>query len=139
MGYYSPRKNPLRWTRVALLKQVTLHSPKNELPLGHYSPILGQVAERYHPKGVPVTGQHHPIYGQVVYPHGPISVQALVSTINNTKQVNNINNKGLAGVFIFFHKKVLMLMKRKKMKHNKIRKNALEKRSGNGEPIQKTG
>ena len=78
----------------------------DETATGRYNPILEHLAERYHPIGEPVLGRHHPISGQVVDPHRPTSGQALVSTINNTKQVNNIKQpKGRQAVNIFFIEK----------------------------------
>jgi len=73
---------------------------------GQYNPILEQLAEQYHPRVVPLEGHHHPKNGQVVDLHHPTSGQALVSTINNTKQINNIKQpKGWQVVIDFFIEK----------------------------------
>ncbi|GGD67536.1 hypothetical protein GCM10011412_01350 [Maribacter cobaltidurans] len=73
---------------------------------GHYNPILEQLAEQYCPIREPVVYQHHPNNGQAVDSHRPTSGQALVSTINNTKQVNNIKQpKGWQAVINFFIEK----------------------------------
>ena len=54
----------------------------------------------------PVTGQYNPIREPVVYQHRPINGQALVSTINNTKQANNNKQpKSRQAVIIFFNDK----------------------------------
>lgn len=54
----------------------------------------------------PVTGQYNPIHEPVVYQHRPTNEQALVSTINNTKQLNNNKQpKGRQAVINFFNEK----------------------------------
>lgn len=54
----------------------------------------------------PVTGQYNPIGEPVMNQQRPINGQALVSTINNTKQVNNTKQpKGSLAVIIFFKEK----------------------------------
>lgn len=56
---------------------------------------LEHLAERY-----------HPIREPVVYQHRPVSGQALVPYINNTKQVNNNKQpKGRQAILIFFEEK----------------------------------
>ncbi|TVZ26077.1 hypothetical protein JM83_1023 [Gillisia sp. Hel_I_86] len=78
----------------------------DETVTGRYHPELEHLAERYHPIREPVMGQYRPINGQVVDPHRPIGGQALVSTINNTKQVNNKKQpKGWQTVIDFFIEK----------------------------------
>lgn len=85
---------------------MTIIETTDETVSDQYSPILEQVAEQYRPRREPVMGQHHPKNGQVVYPHSPINGQALVSTINNTKQVNIIKEpKGWQAVINFFIEK----------------------------------
>ncbi|SRX53873.1 hypothetical protein [Aequorivita sp. CIP111184] len=103
-GYlcYFPSNNPYKGSKI----KMSIIGTSDEPVVGQYSPILEQVAERYRPNDVPITGQYHPIDGQVVDSHRPVSGQALVSTINNTKQVNNIKKpKGRQAVFIFFEEK----------------------------------
>jgi len=100
--YYFPSNNPYKGSKI----KMSIIGTSDEPVVGQYSPILEQVAGQYRPKYVPITGQHHPIDGQVVDSHRPVSGQALVSTINNTKQVNNIKQpKGRQAVFIFFEEK----------------------------------
>ncbi|TXK76743.1 hypothetical protein FT986_05855, partial [Mesonia sp. K4-1] len=60
-------------------------------------------AEHYHPIREPIVGQQHLKNGQVLHSHRPSSEQALVSTINNNKQVNLIKQpKGRQTVIDFF-------------------------------------
>lgn len=100
--FYFPSNNPYKGSKI----KMSIIGTSDEPVMGQYSPILEQVAEQYSPRGVPITGQHHPISGQVVDSHRPVSGQALVSTINNTKQVNNIKQpKGWQAVIIFFIEK----------------------------------
>jgi hypothetical protein len=103
-GYlsYYPSNNPYKGSKI----KMSIIGTSDEPDMGRYSPILEQVAEQYRPNGVPIAGQHYPISGQVVDSHRPVSGQALVSTINNTKQVNNIKQpKGWQAVFDFFIEK----------------------------------
>ncbi|MFL1012586.1 hypothetical protein [Flavisericum labens] len=73
---------------------------------GHNSPMLEQLAERYHPRDVPLTGHHPPNGGQEVYPQRPNSGQALVPNINNNKQENiDKRPKDCRAVIDFFEKK----------------------------------
>ena len=100
--FYFPSNNPYKGSKI----KMSIIGTSDEPDMGRYSPILEQVAEQYRPNSVPIMGQHHPISGQVVDLHRPIGGQALVSTINNTKQVNNIKQpKGRQAVFIFFEEK----------------------------------
>ena len=100
--FYHPSKNPYKGSKI----QMSIFGTSNEPVVGQYSPILEQVAEHYSPKSVPIVGQHHPISGQVVDGHSPTSGQALVSTINNNKQVNTIKQpKGWQAVINFFVEK----------------------------------
>ena len=100
--FYFPSNNPYKGSKI----KMSIIGTSDEPVMGPYSPILEQVAEQYSPRGVPIMGQHHPISGQVVDSHRPVSGQALVSIINNTKQVNNIKQpKGWEDVFDFFIEK----------------------------------
>ena len=99
---YFPSNNPYKGSKI----KMSIIGTSDEPDMGRYNPILEQVAEQYRPNGVPLTGQHHPINGQAVDLHPPIGGQALVSTINNTKQVNNIKQpKGWQAVIDFFIEK----------------------------------
>ncbi|APY10464.1 hypothetical protein BWZ22_04060 [Seonamhaeicola sp. S2-3] len=102
-GYlsYLPSNNPYKGSSVKMANFC------QEVPeSGHYSPMLEQLAEQYRPRGVPITGHHRPNDGHDVYPHRPTSGQALVSNINNTKQVNiNKRPKDCRAVIDFFEKK----------------------------------
>jgi hypothetical protein len=99
---YFPSNNPYKGSKI----KMSIIGTSDEPDMGRYNPILEQVAEQYRPNGVPITGQHHPISGRVVDSHRPVSGQALVSTINNTKQVNNIKQpKGWQAVNVFFIEK----------------------------------
>ncbi len=99
---YFPSNNPYKGSKI----KMAVIGTSDEPDMGQYNPELEQLAEQYRPKGVPVMGQHYPIDGQAVDPHRPISGQALVSTINNTKQVNNIKQpKGWQAVINFFIEK----------------------------------
>ena len=100
--FYFPSNNPYKGSKI----KMSIIGTSDEPDMGRYSPILEQVAEQYRPNGVPIAGQHYPISGQVVDSHRPVSGQALVSTINNTKQVNNIKQpKGWQAVINFFIEK----------------------------------
>lgn len=103
-GYlsYFPSNNPFKGSKI----KMSIIGTSDEPDMGRYNPTLEQLAEQYHPIREPVLGQHHPINGQVVDSHCPIGGQALVSTINNTKQVNNIKQpKGWQAVIDFFIEK----------------------------------
>ena len=100
--FYFPSNNPYKGSKI----KMAIIGTSDEPDMGRYSPISEQVAEQYRPNGVPITGQHHPINEQAVDSHRPSSGQALVSTINNTKQVNNIKQpKGWQAVIDFFIEK----------------------------------
>ncbi len=71
---YFPSNNPYKGSKI----KMAIIGTSDE-------PVVGQ----YSPRSVPLEGHHHPKNEQVVYQHRPIGGQALVSTINNTKQVNN--------------------------------------------------
>ena len=99
---YFPSNNPYKGSKI----KMSIIGTSDEPVMGRYNPILEQVAEQYRPNGVPLTGQHHPINGQAVDSHRPIGGQALVSSINNTKQVNSIKQpKGWQAVIDFFFEK----------------------------------
>ena len=88
---YFPSNNPYKGSKI----KMSIISTSDEPVTGQYNPVLEQLAEQYRPRNEQVVYQHHPINGQ-----------ALVSTINNTKQVNNIKQpKGRQAVFIFFEEK----------------------------------
>jgi len=100
-GYlvYFPSNNPYKGSKI----KMTIIETTDEPNMGRYNPESEQLAEHYHPIREPVVGQHRPNNEQVVNQHRPVSGQALVSTINNTKQVkNNKQPKGRQAVFDFF-------------------------------------
>ncbi len=100
--FYFPSNNPYKGSKI----KMSIIGTSDEPDMGQYNPELEQLAEQYRPRNVRVTGQYHPISGQAVDPHRPTSGQALVSTINNTKQVNNIKQpKGWQAVINFFIEK----------------------------------
>tara|TARA_R110002167_G_scaffold104172_1_gene268724 strand:+ start:248 stop:1000 length:753 start_codon:yes stop_codon:yes gene_type:complete len=99
---YFPSNNPYKGSKI----KMSIIGTSDEPDMGRYNPTLEQLAERYHPIREPVTGQYRPINEQVVDPHRPTSGQALVSTINNIKQVNTIKQpKGWQAVIDFFIEK----------------------------------
>ena len=99
---YFPSNNPYKGSKI----KMAIIGTSDEPVVGRYNPTLEQLAEHYHPIREPVVGQHRPNNGQVVNQHRPIGGQALVSTINNNKQENNIKQpKGWQAVFIFFEEK----------------------------------
>ena len=88
---YFPSNNPYKGSKI----KMSIIGTSDEPVTGQYNPILEQLAEQY-----------HPIREPVVYQHRPFNGQALVSTINNTKQVNNTKQpKGRQAVIVFFNKK----------------------------------
>ena len=89
--FYFPSNNPYKGSKI----KMAIIETSDETVTGQYHPELEHLAERYHPIREPVEGQYRPIGGQ-----------ALVSTINNNKQENNIKQpKGWQAVFIFFEEK----------------------------------
>ncbi|WP_310991728.1 hypothetical protein [Aequorivita marina] len=99
---YFPSNNPYKGSKI----KMAIIGTSDEPDMGRYDPILEQLAEQYHPIREPVMGQHRPKNEQVVDSNRPVSGQALVSTINNTKQVNNIKQpKGWQAVIDFFIEK----------------------------------
>ena len=99
---YFPSNNPYKGSKI----KMSIIGTSDEPVTGQYNPILEQLAEQYRPIREPVVYQHHPNNGQAVDSHRPTSGQALVSTINNTKQVNNIKQpKGWQAVIDFFIEK----------------------------------
>ena len=100
--FYFPSNNPYKGSKI----RMAIIETSDETVTGQCHPELEHLAERYHPIREPVEGQYRPKNEQVVYQHRPIGGQALVSTINNIKQVNNIKQpKGRQAVFIFFEEK----------------------------------
>ena len=88
---YFPSNNPYKGSKI----KMSIIGTSDEPVTGQYNPVLEQLAEQY-----------HPIREPVVYQHRPFNGQALVSTINNTKQVNNTKQpKGRQAVIIFFKEK----------------------------------
>ena len=88
---YFPSNNPYKGSKI----KMSIIGTSDEPVTGQYNPILEQLAEQY-----------HPIREPVVYQHRPTNGQALVSTINNTKQVNNNKQpKGRQAVINFFKEK----------------------------------
>ncbi|ASO04051.1 hypothetical protein [Arenibacter algicola] len=88
---YLPSNNPYKGSKI----KMAIIGTSDEPVTGQYNPILEQLAEQY-----------HPIREPVVYQHRPTNGQALVSTINNTKQANNNKQpKGRQGVIDFFKEK----------------------------------
>ncbi|MEO2073433.1 MAG: hypothetical protein ABGW99_19050 [Zunongwangia sp.] len=88
---YFPSNNPYKGSKI----KMSIIGTSDEPDMGRYNPELEQLAERY-----------HPIREPVVYPYRPTSGQALVSNINNTKQVNiNKQPKGRQAILDFFIEK----------------------------------
>ena len=103
-GYltYFPSNSPYKGIKI----KMSIIGTSDEHLMGQYSPILEQVAERYRPKNEQLKEQYHPILEQVAEQYSPVSELTLGSTINNTKQVNNIKQpKGWQAVFDFFIEK----------------------------------
>jgi len=85
---YFPSNNPYKGSKI----KMSIIGTGDEPVTGQYNPILEHLAEQY-----------YPIHEPVVYQHRPFNGQALVSTINNTKQVNNNKQpKGRQAVIVFF-------------------------------------
>ena len=88
---YFPSNNPYKGSKIKMSHLGTSDGPV----MGRYDPKLEQLAEQYHPIDVPV-----------VYRHRPTNGQALVPTINKTKQANNNKRpKGKEDVIHFFDEK----------------------------------
>lgn len=88
---YFPSNNPYKGSKI----KMSIFSTSEEPDMEGYDPELEQLAEHYHPTN-----------GQVENPNRPVSGQALVSNINNTKQVkSNKKPKGRQAVFNFFKEK----------------------------------
>tara|TARA_R110000868_G_scaffold54251_1_gene169850 strand:- start:1057 stop:1809 length:753 start_codon:yes stop_codon:yes gene_type:complete len=99
---YFPSNNPYKGSKI----KMTIIGTCDEPATGQDNPKLEQLAEQYRTRIEPLKGQYHPVLEQVVDSHHPISGQALVSTINNTKQVNTIKQtKGWQAFFDFFIEK----------------------------------
>lgn len=89
--FYFPSNNPYKGSKI----KMAIIGTSDEPVTGQYNPILEQLAEQYCPIHEPVVNQHRPTSGQ-----------ALVSTINNNKQVNNNKQpKGRQAVILFFEEK----------------------------------
>lgn len=73
---YFPSNNPYKGSKIKMSIMDT--SSELDTEMGRYSPLLEQLAEQYHPHTA-----------QVVDSHRPISGQALVSYIKNTKQIKH--------------------------------------------------
>ena len=131
-GYisYFPSKNPYKGSKIKMAIIGTTDDPD----MGRYSPELEQLAVRYSPTREPVMDRHSPMSGQAVYPHRPTSGQALVSTINNTKQVNiNKRPKDRRAVLDFFIEKGVGADEGKKFFGHY---QANEWKTGDGNPIR---
>jgi len=76
----------------------------DEFVMDKYRPILEQM-EQYPHKNELVVGQYRPIMKQVTGHYRTNTGLSLGSNINNTKQVNNIKQKGWQTVFDFFIQK----------------------------------
>ena len=88
---YFPSNNPYKGSKIKMFIIGTGDEPEES----HYDPKLEQLAERY-----------HPIREQVVDQQRPVSGQALVSTINNTKPIkHNKHPNSLKEVLDFFSNK----------------------------------
>ncbi len=88
---YFPSNNPYKGSKI----RMSIIRTSDEPVTGQYNPVLEQLAEQYRPRNKPVLDSHSPISGQ-----------ALVSTTNNTKQVNTIKQpKGWQAVIDFFIEK----------------------------------
>ena len=99
---YFPSNNPYKGSKIKMAIIGTTDEPDQ----GHYDPKLEQLAERYHPIEEPVMNRHPPNNGQAVYSQRPIGGQALVSTINNTKQrKHNKQPNSLKVILDFFNSK----------------------------------
>jgi hypothetical protein len=88
---YFPSNNPYKGSKI----KMSIIGTSDEPVTGQYDPVLEQLAEQYCPTSEPAVDLNRPINGQ-----------ALVSTINNTKQVKNIKQpKGWQAVIDFFIEK----------------------------------
>ncbi len=99
-GYllYFPSNSPYKGSKIKMCILGTTDEPI----LGHYRPILEQVAEQYRPNNEHVTGRYHPLLEQVAEQYRPTTGLTLGPTINNTKQVNNKKEKDRQAIFDFF-------------------------------------
>jgi len=118
LSYY-PSNNPYKGSKV----KMAIIGTSDESDAGQYNPILEQLAERYHPKGVPLTGHRRPTSGQ-----------ALVSNTNNTKQENFIKQpKDCQAVTDFFEEKNFDADEAEKFYRHYADRNW---QTGDGEPIR---
>lgn len=103
-GYleYFPSNNPYKGSKI----KMSIIRTGDETEEGQYDPKLEQLAERYHPIQEPVMNRHPPNKEQAMYSQRPLGGQALVSTINNTKQIkHNKQPNSLKVVLEFFNSK----------------------------------
>lgn len=107
-GYlsYFPSHNPYKGSKIKMAILETSDEPMT----GQYHPIseqlAGQVTGPYDPKLEQLAEQYRPKQEPVMYQHRPTTGQALVSTINNTKHINNNKQpNGSQAVIIFFKEK----------------------------------
>lgn len=84
LGYF-PSNNPFKGSKI---KMIVIDTDKGQDDQD-YDPKLEHLAEHYCPTRRPVLRQHHPNNGQVQNLKRPMSGQALVSTINNNKQLKH--------------------------------------------------
>ena len=88
---YFPSNNPYKGSKIKMSIIETSDEPEED----HHDPKLEQLGERY-----------HPIKEQAMYSQRPLAGQALVSTINNTKQRKHIKQpNSLQVVLDFFSNK----------------------------------
>ncbi len=98
---YFPSNNPYKGSKIKMAIIGTSDEPDE----GHYDPKLEQLAEHCHPIRGPVMNRHPPNNGQAMYPQRPLGGQALVSTINNTKQIKHSKPNSFKEVLDFFNDK----------------------------------
>jgi hypothetical protein len=128
--WYFPSNNPFKGSKI----KMSVLDTNSGTDMGHYDPKLELLAEHYSPKNEPRLGHQCPTTGQVVDPHRPISGQALVSNINNNKQVNiNKQPKGRQAVFLFFEKNGFEIDEAKKFFNHYEAKHW---KTSDGEPIR---
>ncbi|CDF79889.1 conserved hypothetical protein [Formosa agariphila KMM 3901] len=99
---YFPSNNPYKGSKI----KMPIFGTNDNTVSEQFIPKLGQLAGQYRPKFVPLLDHNRPILEQAIYQYRPTCGQALVSTINNNKQVNNIKQpKGCQEVKLFLLKK----------------------------------
>ena len=97
---YFPSNNPYKGSKI----RMSILGPSDEPKTGTYDPKLEQLAEEHRPMREPVVNQHRPINGLVPDRNRPTSGLVVVSTINNTKQVNTIKRPNSRQVVFDFFK-----------------------------------